>query len=271
MTFFSDIGKPAKDILTGGYNYDHKVSVNTKTGNNVDLSSNYVLKGDTPAVDFKTTCSMFGKAKCDTTLSNTGSIKLGFTFDDIMPGLKATVNGSVPDVNSGSMAVQYVKDNLGMKASMGIGPSPKMDMSVGFGMDALALGGEAAYDTVSGSLTKYGVGVQYKMDDLTMAVGLADKLDTATISAVHYANKDWTVAGDITRKLSSGANTFSLGASTKTVDGATAKATVDSNGLLSAMYTTKLNKSVTMSACSQMDTKSLSKPVKLGFQLAMKP
>ena len=102
-------------------------------------------------------------------------------------------------------------------------------------------------------LTGYAVGAQTKIDDVTAALILADKLDTVKLSAVTKLDGSTTAAAEAIYKLKSGDLKLSAGASTKLDNGHSAKVVLSSAGTVSSSYSGEVAKGITGTACLQVD------------------
>lgn len=267
--FFGDIGKACKDLL-GGFNFDHKVSVSSKTSTGVTLTGTGAKKGDAVSGDVKGSYTVCKGCTVDATVNDAGKISTSVAMSDVAPGLKATVSGTVPDVSSGKLALQFAKEALGLKADLGLSGAPKVDLSSCVKMGSVACGAEMSYDSSKGTVTKYGAAATYLAPDFTLAAVAADKMDTVKVSYVQSVSPTLTVGAEIVRKMKASSTTFTLGASTKLDGGASAKGTLDSKGVVSLLYSTPLQPKTTITFCTQFDTRALDKSAKVGIQLGVK-
>merc|ERR1712196_317434 len=109
MPAFGDIGKSAKDLLSGGFQYDHKVSVATKTASGVTFTANGKKKGEGVSGDVKINHKIAKGVVLDTTATSGSKLDTTLTMEDLAPGLKASLSASIPDKESGKLAFQYGK------------------------------------------------------------------------------------------------------------------------------------------------------------------
>ncbi|KAG2333275.1 hypothetical protein Bca52824_004455 [Brassica carinata] len=72
-----------------------------------------------------------------------------------MPSAKAVISFKIPDHKSGKLDVQYVHPHATLNSSIGLNPTPLLDLSATIGSQTVSLGGEVGFDTASSSLTKY--------------------------------------------------------------------------------------------------------------------
>jgi voltage-dependent anion channel protein 2 len=65
--------------------------------------------------------------------------------------------------------LEYVHGLVGLKGSIGLKQSPVTEGSFAIGKEGILLGGEGAYDTSKGEVTKYSAGIQYSQPDFSAA------------------------------------------------------------------------------------------------------
>jgi len=160
--YTGDIGKAVKDLLYK-YDFDNKASISTKTAAGVDVSGSAVKKMDVLGMELKGGYKINKILSAEAVMTEKGKAKLvsKAKFDDLIPGVKATLTGSVPDISAGKLELDSIKGNVGMKATVGIGASPKVDASACYNGGSWALGGDASYDSAKGAVTKYGLAGTY--------------------------------------------------------------------------------------------------------------
>ena len=175
------------------------------------------------------------------------------THGGLVDGLKTTVSGEPLNLNKTlKIANTLLSGDVGLKADVsGLLATPKVDTSVCYNMGDAQVGAEATVCSVKG-VTAYTVGAQTKIDDITAAVILADKLDTVKLSAATKMD-GVSVAAEAIYKLKSGDLKLSAGASTKLDNGHSCKAVVSSAGTVSSSYSAELTKGITGTACCQVD------------------
>ncbi|KAH7435189.1 hypothetical protein KP509_06G054100 [Ceratopteris richardii] len=177
---------------------------------------------------------------------------------------------TIPDPNSGKLEVQYWHDHACLSAATGLTPVPLVEVNGVLGNGRFAIGGEAAFDTNSGTFTKYNAGIGVNESDFTASLLLMDKGDTLKASYVHNTTRDkrTTVAAELVHKLSKNENTFTIGSSYAWDPMTTVKTRVDNHGTVATIvqHEWRPKSTVTVSATKPMD-----KPAKYGLALALKP
>nr|GFA47378.1 mitochondrial outer membrane protein porin of 36 kDa-like [Tanacetum cinerariifolium] len=94
------------------------------------------------------------------------------TVDEPAPGLKTIFSFVVPDQKSGKAELQYLHENAGISASIGLTAKPIVNFSAVAGNNAVALGADISFDTATGDLTKYNGGLSFTTTDLIASLTL---------------------------------------------------------------------------------------------------
>lgn len=68
--------------------------------------------------------------------------------------------------------VQYVHPHAMLHSSIGLNPTPLLDLSANIGSQTVCLGGEIGFKTASSLLTKYNAGVGFNKPDFSAALML---------------------------------------------------------------------------------------------------
>ncbi|KAI5065204.1 hypothetical protein GOP47_0019899 [Adiantum capillus-veneris] len=266
---FSDIGKKAKDLLTKDYLEDHKITISTQSETGLAFTTSGVKKGDVFVGDVSTKLTK-NNVTTDIKLDTNSNIFTTITIDEFASGCKSIINITIPDPNSGKLEVQYHHENAGLSCSSGLTAVPLVEVNGVFGNGRFAAGGEAAFDTNSGTFTKYNAGIGFNESDFTVALLLVDKGDTLKASYVHNAAKDkrTTVGAEIVHKLSKHENTFTFGNSFAWDPMTTVKARMNNHGTMAGLvqHEWRPKSTVTLSV-----TKPWEQPARYGLALALKP
>ena len=72
------------------------------------------------------------------------------------------------------MEAQYLHDNASLQCSVGMTAVPVVEVNGAFGNGKFVIGGEVAFDTNTGLLTKYNTGASIFQPDFTASVLLYD-------------------------------------------------------------------------------------------------
>lgn len=68
--------------------------------------------------------------------------------------------------------VQYLHPHAAIDSSIGLNPSPLLELSAAIGSKDLCLGAEVGFNTISASFTKYNAGVAFNKPDFSAALML---------------------------------------------------------------------------------------------------
>lgn len=269
---FSDIGKKARDLLYKDYNADHKFSVTTRTSTGLTLTSCGTHKGEAFLGDVAV---KFQKEKltADVKVDTNSNIFATVTLDEPTPGLKAILNLTFPDQKSGKAELQYKHDYAGFSGNVGLTPSPPTDFSAVFGTKEIAVGGEVAFDTSVGSLTKYNAGLSFTKPDFIASLFLTDKADTLKFSYLHTLSPltNSSVAAEISHSISKEENTFTVGGLYMLDPLTTVKARLSNNGKVAALLQHEWQpKSILFTLSGEVDSRVLEN-AKVGLALSLKP
>nr|POF06396.1 mitochondrial outer membrane protein porin 4 [Quercus suber] len=189
---FWDIGKRAKDLLTRDYNFDHKYTLSLEEipyGQRVLVqkqSSSFVrarwkgliatgLKRDQIFVGDINTLYKSGKTTVDVKVDTYSNVSTKVILSDILPSTKAAFSFKIPDHKSGKLDVQYIHPYAAIDSSIGLNPTPLLELSVAIGSKDLSLGAEVGFDTASANFTKYNAGIGMNKPDYSAPVLLTDK------------------------------------------------------------------------------------------------
>lgn len=66
--------------------------------------------------------------------------------------------------------VHYLHHHAAINSSIGLNPSPQLEVSAAIGSKDIAIGGEVGFDTSSSSFTKYNAGISFNKQDFSAAV-----------------------------------------------------------------------------------------------------
>lgn len=269
---FSDIGKKAKDLLTKDYNYDQKFTVTTFSETGLAFTSTGVKKGEQFSGDLNTQYK-YQNAIVDVKIDTNSNILTTITLDQPIPHAKTIFSFKIPDQKSGKVNLQYFHDHVGLSSSIGLTPTPIVEVSGALGHDEISVGGEMAFDTASGTFSKYNAGIGLSKPEYTAAVILADKGDTVKASYTHIVNpiSKTAVAAEFTHKFSTNENTYTVGSSHAIDRLTTMKSRLDNRGKLGALIQHEWRPKSLVTISGEFDTKALDKSAKIGLSLALKP
>ncbi|KAL8200538.1 hypothetical protein R6Q57_011877 [Mikania cordata] len=270
---FSDIGKKATDLLTRDYISDQKFSVSTSSVTGVALTSTATKKGGLSSGDVGVVYK-YKNTLIDIKLDTGSNVVTKLTFTDIVPSTKTIASFKLLDLNSSKVEVQYFHYHASLTSAVTLNEKkPTIDVSATIGTPTFVIGAEAGYETSSGKITKYTAGISVNKPDSIASIVLGDKGDTIRASYLHHmdTSKKTAAVGEISRRLSTNENTFTVGGS-YVVDHLTlVKAKLNNHGKLGALLQHEIIPKSVVTMSSEVDTRALDRTPKFGLALALKP
>lgn len=269
---YSDIGKKARDLLYKDYLTDTKFTLTTFASNGVAITSSGTKKNDLVSGEIQTQIKNKGYTT-DIKVNSDSKLFTTITADEIAPGFKTILSFVVPDQKSGKLEIQYLHENVGVHATVGLNASPIVNVAGVFGSSALALGADIGFDSASGNLTKYNAGLSYKNTDFIASLTLNDKGDTLNASYYHLVNPvtSTAVGAEISHCISSSENTLTFGTQHSLDPLTTVKARVNNYGIASALVQHEWRPKSLVTLSGEVDTKAIEKSSKVGLALVLKP
>lgn len=194
------------------------------------------------------------------------------TLDDVFHGTKATISFNVPDNKSGKLDVHYFHGRAAINSSIGLNPTPLLEVAAAVGSKDIAIGGEIGFETASSSFTKCNAGISFNKPDFSAAVILTDKGQTVKASYLHSVNpvNGTEIAAEMTHKLSSFENSFSIGSVHKVDPLTLLKTRFSDNGKVAILSQREWRPKSLVTFSAEYDTKASNAP-KLGLAIALKP
>ncbi|CAH2069628.1 unnamed protein product [Thlaspi arvense] len=231
---FPDIGKKAKDLLNKDYIFDKK----------------FIL----------------------TMPSATGTVSTKVTVKNLIPSAKAVISFNIPDHKSGKLDVQYVHPHATLNSSIGLNPTPLLDLSATIGSQTVCLGGEVGFDTASSSLTKYNAGFSLNKPDFSAALMLEDKGESLRATYVHTVNPTTSVGAELIRRFSNDDNnSFTIGSCHSVDPFTTVKARFSISGKAGMVVQREWRPKSLITFSAECDSKAVNSSPRYGLALALKP
>ncbi|KAG6739746.1 hypothetical protein POTOM_057361 [Populus tomentosa] len=286
---FSDIGKRAKDLLTKDYNYDHKFTLSILSSTGMISHPNALVYGFTYSLvkaGFTATglkkdeifigdISTLYRSKntvVDVKVDTYSIVSTKVTVNDIFPSTKAALSFKIPDHKSGKLDVQYLHHHAAIDSSIGLNPNPLLELSAAIGSNNLSVGGEVGFDTASSSFVKCNAGIGLNKPDFSAAVLLTDKGQTLKASYVHSVNPLHSVAAEMTHRLSSLENSFTIGSSHAVDPFTVVKTRFSDNGKAAMLCQHEWRPKSLITFSAEYDPKATHAAApKFGLALALKP
>ncbi|XP_028773736.1 mitochondrial outer membrane protein porin 6 [Neltuma alba] len=270
---FADIGKRERDILYKDYNFNQKFSLSIPSSSGLGLTATGFKKDQIFVGDINTLYKS-GNTNFDVKIDTYSSVSTKVTVHDIFSNTKAALSFNIPDHKSGKLDVQYLHPHAVFDSSIGLNPSPHLELSAAIGSKDLYVGAEVGFSTASASFTKYNAGITINKPDYSASLILVDKGQALKTSYIHYVDRPdgFTVAAELTHRFSSFENGFAIGTSQTISPGTLVKTrfTNDGKAAFQCQRAWRPNSLITFSAeCDY--TKVSSSSTKFGLALALKP
>ena len=214
------------------------------------------------------------KYKIVTTLVQaTGKVGLSLAAKELAPGLTVGVSGTLPDIDSGKLAMDYVAPHVTLKTSMSLSATPKVDASATSrfaikGRDLVG-GADVSYDAAKGAVTKWVLGSAYTAADYQLAATLNDKQDV-TLLIAHSVRPDLTLGAEVVRNIPSSETSLAAGIARRLPSGALQKIKVAHTGIVSVLHEQVLEGKSKIALSGQFDAKDLSKAPRYGVGVDFK-
>ncbi|KAI3803031.1 hypothetical protein L1987_31179 [Smallanthus sonchifolius] len=269
---FSDIGKRAKDLLTKDYNYDYKFVLSVPGSTPMGLVATGLTKGQIFLGDVSAQYKS-GRTVVDVKVDTYSNVSTKVTVHEVMPSTKAVLSFDVPDHKSGKLDVQYIHPRIAVDSSIGLNPSPVLNLAAAVGHKDVNLGCEVGFDTASASFTKYTAGISFNKPELSASLILMDKGQTLKASYVHSvdtSNKTQVVA-EMTHGLSTLENSFTIGSAHAIDRYNTIKTRFSDNGKVAMLCEREWRPKSLITFSAEYDTKKTEVAPKWGLALALKP
>uniref|UniRef100_A0A7N0TGU9 Uncharacterized protein n=1 Tax=Kalanchoe fedtschenkoi TaxID=63787 RepID=A0A7N0TGU9_KALFE len=268
---FSDIGKRAKEILTKDYNVGHKFTIFFPSSTGMGLTAtglkrDHVFFGDINAVH------KCGNTTVDVKIDSDSNILTKVTQTDIFPNTKTAISFNIPDHKSGKLDVHYTHPHAAIFGSIGLNPTPVLELSAAIGTKELSLGGEIALDTASATFTKQSVGISFNKPDFSASLISGDRGETLKGSYIHeLPSNATTVAAELTHRFSSRQNSFTIGSAHKVNPTTLVKTRFSDNGKVAMLCQREWRPKSLVTFSAEYDTKARHSASKFGLSLALKP
>ncbi|KZV14833.1 mitochondrial outer membrane protein porin 4-like, partial [Dorcoceras hygrometricum] len=259
------------DLLTKDYNYDQKfiLSIPSSTGMGITATG---VKKDQIFIGDVSTQYRSGRTTVDLKVDTYSNVFTKVTVDDVLHGTKAAISFNVPDNKSGKLDVHYFHRRAAINSSIGLNPTPLLEVAGAVGSKDIAIGGEISFDTASSTFTKCNAGISFNKSDFSAAILLTDKGQAIKASYLHTVNpvNGTEIAAEMTHRLSSFDNSFSIGSVHKIDPLTLVKTRFSDNGKVAILSQREWRPKSLVTFSAEYDTKASNAP-KLGLAIALKP
>ncbi|XP_028792433.1 mitochondrial outer membrane protein porin 2-like isoform X2 [Neltuma alba] len=269
---FSAIGQKSRDLLDKDFTSDQRITINSSSGNVLDLNSTLVNKGRLSSGDLtaKFRCN---NSTVDVKVDTESKVLTTVTIPDIVQSTKTIASIQLPDYSLTKLEVQYLHDHVAFTTAVGLNQSPPIDFSATIGTPTIAFGAEMSFSTATGKFSKYNAGVSLTNPNSSTSVILADKGDSLRASYLQHLDhlNGGAVVGEISRRFSTNENTLTVGCS-YVINGQTfVKAKLNNHGNLSALLQHEVIPKSFLTISGAFQTQALERSPKFGLALALKP
>ncbi|GKV47045.1 hypothetical protein SLEP1_g53984 [Rubroshorea leprosula] len=267
---FVDIGKRAKDLLTKDYNFDQKFTLSMLGSTGIGLTATGLKRDQIFFGDINTVYKS-GSTTVDVKVDTYSNVSTKVTVNDLFPNSKVACSFKIPDHKSGKLEVHYLHHHAAVDSSIGLNPTPDLELSAAIGSKDLALGGEIGFDTASASFTKYNAGIGFNKPDFSAALFLTDKGQAVKASYIHSVNPFTSIAAEMTHRFSTYENSFTIGSSHAVDPLTVVKTRFSNNGKAALLCQHEWRPKSLITVSTEYDSKSINAAPKMGLTLALKP
>lgn len=270
---FSDIGKSTNDLLYGGGNtgkfqFNNVLNLSSTTADGVEFTATSTQKGDSLETVVK---AAYGTKnyKLSSSLVE-GKALLSITAKNLAPNLGVVLSGTLPDEQSGKVAVDYSVPHLTLKTTIGLTQNPKVVVAATTGQKGVVAGAEVTYDTNKNNVTTWNAGIGYNAADFQASVALTDAGEGLRGSFAHNIDAYQSYGAEVSKPARSNDATFLLGYSKRLMDGALAKARIQNDGNVTLLYEAELKPKTKIGISGQFDATNPNTKPKVGFAFDLK-
>ncbi|XP_029119766.1 mitochondrial outer membrane protein porin 6 isoform X2 [Elaeis guineensis] len=260
------------DLLTKDYNFDQKFTLITSSDAGLGLMATGV-KIDQLFIGDISTQYKSGKTTVDVKVDTNSNVSSTVSVTELVAGVKTSFSFKIPDQKSSKLDVQYLHDHAAINSSIGLTPTPLLELAAAVGSKELALGVEVGFDSASASVTKYNAGIGFNKHDFSAALILADKGETLKASYVHVVNPitGAAVAAEIVHRFNTYENTFTIGSCHSLDPLTTLKTRFNNSGKAAVVCQHEWRPKSLITLSAEYDPKAISAPSRVGLALALKP
>jgi len=275
MGLLGDCGKTCKDLLSKDFDENTKVTVTTTSADGIKCVAKGTKAGEKVTGEVSVEGTGRGvKGEVKVTTGNKVSVtvtKAGISLGSGATG-DVVIAGDIPDRNSGKATFKYRSSPVDFNLKCGLNPAPSVELEAGAKVTKAILAGcEAKYNTSDAQLVKLDGGVQYTAADFVAAGLLQNMGKVVKCNYHHKVNGDTQVGTEIVYNIKeSSTKGMAVGVQHKIDSDSTAKAVLNSKGMLNLMYKQQIQPRTCFILTGAVDTKALEKSAKLGLALDFK-
>ncbi|KAG8073376.1 hypothetical protein GUJ93_ZPchr0006g46224 [Zizania palustris] len=262
-----------RHLLYKDYNFDQKFSLTTTSDSGLGLTATGVKIDELFIGDIQTQHKS-GKTTIDVKIDSDSKVSTTVTVDEALTGLKTSFSFRVPDKNLGRLIdLQYLHDRIALNSTIGLTSAPLVELAATIGTNELSVGAEVGFDSTSASVTKYNSVIGYNKHDFSAALLLTDKGETLKASYIHLFDQTngATVAVEVTHKLKTKENYFTIGSSHALDSSTLLKTRFSNSGKVGLLCQHEWRPKSIVSLSAEYDPKVVSSPSRFGVAIALKP
>lgn len=265
---YKDIAKAANDLLNDAYQFNNKFKLKTKSSSGVTFTTEGAMCGkgvsgkigssfkayDGINVD-KLQCTTDGRIVVESTLLNAiEGFKFKLTAED-----GSAVGASGKEYKpQGTLGADYASDNLTFSGKVDVTNGPSLYASALTSYEGVLFGGEVKYNTDfdgsgSGSLQDFGGAIGYKANDYSVVLKSAKKTSQLNLSIHHILSPEYAFGAVASYARDSGKTSLNVGGSYKVDSANELQGKVNSSGVVSGNWITKVSKGVKVTASASFD------------------
>lgn len=269
---FSDFGKAANDLLNDTYNYDqtYQVKIKSSDGVSCDLKSS-IETGASKSLSCKSSFDLLG-GKVDLKFDGSGKTTTDVNFSDVgIDGLSAKISaaGTLTQFDRDSVATKFTYNTASLNSQTTAKVSGVISTNAVFDVAGVTIGAEAKLNATEAKLESYGAALGYGTGDLTAAASFTDNFSKLSASGFYKIDDSTNFALSASTALSGedkSGPSVSVGVS-KSNDGKTVKAKVDSAGVFSFAFKQAVRDNMNLAISASVDTGKLADGAKLGINV----
>lgn len=264
---FSDISKPANDLLTKDFYHVQaaNLEVKSKAPNGVTFNVKGKSAHDGPisgSLEGKYVDKATGLSLTQTwTTANSLDTKLELE-DNLTKGLKAEILSNYMPAKStygGKLNLHYKQPNFHVRSFVDLFKGPVANVDLTLGHEGFLVGAEGGYDVQKAAITKYSLAAGYSQGSYAAAITATNNLSIFSASYYHKVNTEVEAGAKATWDSAAGSNVGLEVASKYKLDPSSfAKAKINDRGIAALAYNVKLGTGVTLGLGASLDTQNLS-------------
>jgi len=269
---YKDIAKAANDLLNDSYQYNNKVKLKTKSTTGVTFTTEGVLTGRGVSGKIGSSFKAYEGINVDKLQYTTdGRVVVESSLANAIEGFKFKVtaeDGSSVGASGkeykpqGTISAEYGSDSLSFLGKVDVTNGPSLYASTLASYDGVLFGGEVKYNTDfdgsgSGTLQDFGGAIGYKASDYSVVLKSAKKTSQLNLAVHHILSPEYAFGAVASYARDSGKTALDVGGTYK-VDGANElQGKVNSSGIVSGNWITKVSPSVKLTASASFDATDL--------------